>query len=87
MAETDEGLEVILDNFAYTKSICIDEDLKARIKKFGRKGYLFLLNHKDLTEKDFEEYCKIYPQVSRLYSEYNKTIFWIMKNGYLKYIW
>jgi hypothetical protein len=48
------------------------EKLKERVKKFGEKGYRYLLDTNQLTEKDFEEYCKIKPEISKIYFRFNK---------------
>ena len=95
IVQSDEGLLALMNSWLsevhvklVEKEKLVDiEKLKERVKKFGEKGYRYLLDTNQLTEKDFEEYCKIKPEISKIYFRFNKSVFWMIKNGYFKYLY
>ncbi len=64
-----------------------DDDLKERFKKNGKNGYLFLFNAYNMSVEEFEYWCTIDPEVAvKHYRQFKKSIFWVIKKGYLKYL-
>ena len=91
MSQTDEGFSVLLQSrqpWVEQEVTCLAKnspELKEKFKSYGDRGYWFLYNSKTMTEEDFEQWCKIAPKMASLYKEFNKNIFWVIKNGYYKY--
>lgn len=93
LAQTDEGFAELVNRACATTGIqdvamliFKDDNFTDRLRKCGHKGYRLLLNAKKLTEEDFEKLCEFDPQMVVFYKQYNKNIFWVIKNGYYKYL-
>ena len=93
LTQTDEGFAELVNRACATTTvqnvamvIFKDDNFTDRLRKCGHKGYRLLLNAKKLTEEDFEKLCEFDPQMVVFYKQYNKNIFWVIKNGYLKYL-
>ena len=96
IAQTDEGLELLLKRYTgiadlRTKEylgliMAQDKEVRERSKNYGDCAYSLLHANKVMTEREFEIWCKINPNMVVLYKLYNKNLFWVLKNGYLKYL-
>ncbi|MBQ8870281.1 MAG: hypothetical protein IJ019_02770 [Alphaproteobacteria bacterium] len=93
LTQTEDGFAALVDR-AYTfifvrddaMFIFKDDAFTDRLKAYGNKGYYLLELAGKLTEEDFEAWCKINPEVVVFYKQFNKNIFWVIKNGYFKYL-
>ena len=96
IAQTDEGLELLLKGYTgisdlrtkeYLGMVMVqNKEVRERSKSYGDCAYNLLHANKVMTEKEFEVWCKINPNAVVLYKLYNKNLFWVLKNGYFKYL-
>lgn len=93
MSQTEDGFSAMMKSNNST----VEEDvtylakrypeLKEKFKAYGVRGYWFLYNSQTMTEEDFEQWCKLAPEAVVHYKEFNKNLFWVIKNGYFKYLY
>ena len=96
IAQTDEGLELLLKGYSgfaacrskeYLGRVMVeDRNIRARAKTYGSEAYELLHVNQVMTEKEFEIWCKINPNAVVAYKRYNKNLFWVIRNGYFKYL-
>ena len=92
IAQTEDGLKTILDfesEYVQEAALSLGRDNKftERLKKQGVNGYILLFNADNMTYDEFEKLCNMEPYYLQFYKNYNKSIFWAIKRGYLKYLW
>ena len=93
IAQTEQGLDAILRHLADGGDLCevylclyMNEDLKSRLRKRGDEGYEFMFLAGAMSEDDFEEWCRFTPTNVKHYRQFNKSIIWVIREGYLKYL-
>ena len=94
IAQQEEGLELLLDHaYSYPSvRICLahlargNEDFRKTL--VDHKAYQVLYLDNVLTVDEFEQWCKVEPKEAiPCYKKFQKSIFWVIKNGYLRYLW
>lgn len=95
IAQTEEGFNELVTRANYVDGyreteylgvIAKDTAIRERLKSCGYPGYNVLYNSKIMTVEEFEECCKLEPEMVVFYKQFKKSIFWVIKNGYFKYL-
>lgn len=92
--KTDEGFEYLVENYnqiteaknILPRIIAKDSNLRERAKTLGHKGYEILFASETMTVKEFEIWCSIEPSAVKYYKLFKKSIIWVIRKGFLKYL-